>query len=101
MRPPLTTYPVMMITIILTVFTLWMSAYKADAGPGSNWERRQLNQPSPKLLLMEKRGRVTIYDGLTEDDVDQAMDEQFERINSMMFVRVRSDDDHGLDDGCD
>ena len=57
--------------------------------------RNILLNPSKSLLLAEDRGRVTIYDGLDAELVDHAMDEQFERIENMMFVGIR----HTLPDG--
>ena len=46
-----------------------------------------------------------IYDGLDEPVVDQALDQQFERIEHMMFVRTRHVTPAGTveveDDDCD
>ncbi len=102
MEPRFTSYPITAIVIVITIVTLWLSANRAEADTATKWERHQLHQPSPKLLQMEKRGRVTIYDGLDNSDVDRAMDEQFDRIGSMMFIHVRTNGDElDLDDGCD
>ena len=71
-------------------------------------ESYQLNvlfTPSDSILLAEAKGRVMIYDGLKSETVDQAMNEQYDRIESMMFVRtlnVQEDGDYEPeDDGCD
>jgi len=65
----------------------------AGAGAADTWQVRLLFDPPPSQLDAEARGRVMIYEGLTEAQVAQAMDEQFERIGSMMFVgTVRSDE---------
>jgi hypothetical protein len=80
----------------------------AAAAPGDesglNWEQTQLFNPSQALLLAEAKGRVTIYDGLYHTDVDRAMDQQFGRIDRMMFVRTKHRTDSGYvmeDDDCD
>ena len=55
------------------------------------------------LLLAEAKGRVMIYDGMPIDVVDRAMDEQFDRIDHMMFTRIRHPAPEGEeveDDGC-
>ncbi len=79
-----------------------------------DWQLRMLNQPSEAQLALEKKGRVFIYDGLTDAQVEQAVDQQFERMHSMMFVRTVVTDADGEsmtdpetgeliveDDGCD
>jgi len=45
-----------------------------------------------------------IYDELDEEDVERALDEQFDRIEHMMFTRIRHTEPDGAvsveDDGC-
>ncbi len=78
------------------------------------WQVRMLNQPSEAQLALEEKGRVFIYDGLTDVQVESALDQQFERMESMMFVRTvltevngekLTDPESGEvvveDDGCD
>lgn len=60
----------------------------SDAGALGRWQYEQLVRPSEAQLAMERQGRVNIYYGLRESDVDWALDTQFERIDSMMFVRM-------------
>jgi hypothetical protein len=64
-----------------------------------------LFEPPESMLLAEARGRVMIYDGLHSKTVNLAMDEQFDRIDNMMFTRIHHVEDNGEieieDDGCD
>ena len=63
--------------------------------------------PTSAQLRVEERGRVMIYDGLDNALVEHALDDQFDRIEHMMFIRTRQsssddedDDDSVEDDGC-
>lgn len=58
-------------------------------------ETRRLLSPTPAELASEERGRIYIYDGLRDVDVERALDEQFTRVEHMMFIRVKVTDDHG------
>ena len=88
----------------------------AGAGPvraAEGWQEKMLFNPSASQLDLEKRGRIMIYDGMTSTQVARALDTQFERIQSMMFVRtvvtdaegeIQRDQETGTvvveDDGC-
>ena len=52
-------------------------------------ELRRLFQPTSAELRQEQSSRVYIYDGLKEADIDRAMQEQFQRVDSMMLIRVK------------
>lgn len=78
-----------------------------------NWQMKQIHQPSQRLLDREARGFVNIYDGFTDKEVNKIMGQKFERIDNMMFIRMKhtdsqgdvlTDPDSGLaivdDDGC-
>jgi len=75
----------------------------SGAAPGG-YDENVLFNPSEAVLLAEAKGRVTIYDGLEHSVVDHALDTQFGRIESMMFVRTREtlpDGEVEVDDDCD
>jgi hypothetical protein len=78
------------------------------------WQMSLIYQPSQSTLDREGRGFVHIYDGFTDTQVNQIMDDKFERIDNMMFTSVKITDTEGAvlkdpmtgyelveDDGCD
>lgn len=80
--------------------------WSADAADGG-WQERRLMQPSKSQRLQEEKGTVFIYDGLELGTVQKAMDDHFDRIENMMFTRIRHLPPSGSgpamveDDGCD
>jgi hypothetical protein len=68
------------------------------------WQQRRLLEPTPAELAGEQSGRVFIYDGVRDTTVDRALDEQFDRIQSMMFIRTKQTNPEGevveYDDDC-
>jgi hypothetical protein len=60
-----------------------------------DWQVQRLMEPSPRDLEKERKGSVYIYDGLTEREVDTALNTQFSRIQNMMFVGTVKTDTHG------
>ena len=53
------------------------------------WELRRLNEPTERERAHERAGNVYIYDGLTDREVEQALNAHFERIEYMMFIGTR------------
>lgn len=96
----LTTVTQLATTILLTgVLILTSTLVFAD----DNYQHNALLNPGDSLLKAEARGRIMIYDGIHIAMVDKAMDEQFDRIDHMMFVRtLHQSDDGGVeaDDDC-
>ncbi len=88
---------------ILLASLLAMSATSALAT--DSFYQKTLFEPSDSILKAESRGRIMIYDSMDSETVDRAMDEQFDRIDNMMFVRthyIQASGDHYVDDdGCD
>ena len=87
----------------LTTLLLCSASLEVSAGDISEWDQRLLFDPPQSLMVAEARGRVTIYDGLPEATVDEAMDDQFDRIDYMMFTGMRYQTPEGeeiADDGC-
>jgi len=94
----------LMFTVLLLGTLLAPLARAADANDG--FQYNALFNPTTAQLRAEEHGRVMIYDGLDNAVVERALDEQFDRIEHMMFVRTRqsapdNDDEYTVeDDGC-
>ena len=64
-------------------------AVGTDTGlDGGSWQKNRLLHPTAGQRQREASGRVFIYDGLEYGTVEQAMDQHFGRIQSMMFTRI-------------
>ena len=90
--------------ICMTTLLLAGSA-QALAGEAGDYQLQRLLSPTPEQEKAERAGKVMIYDSLTQAQVNRAMDNQFPRIGSMMFVRTRYIDESGNEaveeDDCD
>lgn len=105
---------VTLLAVLALVFLVSAQVARGQAQPlDEDWQRQRLFNPTASDLEAERKGRVFIYDGLLDVDVERALNEQFDRIESMMFVGTvvteesgepATDEESGLllteDDGC-
>ena len=72
-----------------------------------DYQQRRLLAPTPAQRATEVRGGVYIYDSLEAGDVNTALDQHFDRMQNMMFIRIHHLPPTGAgpadveDDGCD
>jgi hypothetical protein len=81
--------------IVLAMLSVFSNSALAGDDPQQSWQLALLLSPGVHQYEMEHRGRVFIYDGLRDSDIEQAFDEQYDRIESMMFVNTVVTDDDG------
>ena len=88
-----------MIKSAIQATALTVSLAAMDAGTVradvNNWYLQQLFAPTDHQLAMERKGRIMIYDGLRDTDVERVLDTQFQRVGSMMFTGTVVTDDSG------
>lgn len=100
-----------MLLVIPTLLAGGVLAEGVGLPPGfADYQHRRLLAPTPAERRQEARGGIYIYDGMPTNVVDTAMDQAFERIDNMMFIRIRdlpatgaglAEDDDDSDDECD
>ena len=54
----------------------------------TEWQLRRLFDPTTQELERESKGHVFIYHHLPDTVVARALDEQFERVDAMMFTGI-------------
>jgi hypothetical protein len=59
------------------------------------WTLKRLFNPSARQLKMEQHQKIFTYIGLTDKQLDAAMDENFDRIQSFMIANVIVTDENG------
>jgi hypothetical protein len=84
---------------MLTLGVFFASA-SAESAPDidekyRNWQIKRLLSPDENQLKLERQGRVYIYDGLRDRDIHRALNEQFDRVESMMFIGTVITDEKG------
>lgn len=67
----------------------------AHATDVSEIELRRLFEPTQAELSAEQEGRIYIYDGLRDTDIQRALEEEFNRVENMMFIRTIKTDKEG------
>jgi len=72
---------------------LWCVAVDAHehanrVSPQDRYDLRRLMHPSAAELASEEKDKVHIYDSLEINEVNAALDQNFERIQNMMFIRI-------------
>jgi hypothetical protein len=80
---------------LLVILALLVPMGAVSAADISEIEKRRLFEPTDAEIDAEAAGRIYIYEGLSEADIDRAMDEEFERVENMMFIRVKKTDQNG------
>lgn len=90
--------------LIATSVVTSLALVSHQAMAAQDWQQRRVLSPTMHERTRERAGRIIIYDGLHETVVDEALDTQFDRIGSMMFVNVErtsADGEISEDDDCD
>ena len=104
------------LSIVIGLWLAWSGAASADETRVTleEWQLDLIYFPSASMLEREADGFVFIYDGLLDAEIEKILDDKFDRIEYMMFTRVRKTDPSGdpmidpdtgdemlVDDGCD
>ncbi len=87
----LQTWTFFILGMILNAAVWWATEVNGQ----ETWQLRRLHEPSDRELLSERQGSIVIYDGLKDSQVEKAMDEEYDRIRSMMFIRTVVTDNEG------
>ncbi|MDH5445929.1 MAG: hypothetical protein OEY52_10250 [Gammaproteobacteria bacterium] len=83
-----TFYCVAMALLLIPV-TQTSAAQSLNGEPSfMNWQLKRLFRPSEQQLQAEQNGFIFIYDGIKSNDVEKVMQEQFHRLDSMMFTGI-------------
>ena len=59
------------------------------------WQQRRLENPTAAEIQWERNNHVMIYEGMKDREVNHALDNHFNRVQSMMFVNTVVTDDNG------
>ena len=75
--------------ITKALFGMTLALSNTGIHAGDTYQYKVLFNPSEANLASEKRGRVMIYNGMKEEEVELAMENQFDRIENMMFINTQ------------
>lgn len=91
-----------------------ISVFADDENSVEQWQLTRLFSPTENDLKNEAKGKIFIYSGLKDIEVDRALDQNFHRMQSMMFIKTiitdlggkpKLDEKTGIvlaeNDGCD
>ena len=81
--------------ILLMVFSQQAGADEFAVNYSKLWQLKRLFSPSPRQVKMEQHQRIFTYIGLTDKEVDQALDQNFDRIESFMIANIVITDEQG------
>lgn len=85
--------------MLASIFMLGALPLDVEANPAQSnleqWQLRRLNDPSEHERMHERKGNVYIYEGLTDRDVEAALEKNFYRIEYMMFLGTLKTDPTG------
>ena len=76
----------------LLLILLCSAAYAGDL---YEIEKRRLFSPTSTERWAEASGKIYIYDGLRDLDIRHVMDQDFGRIENLMFIRTKKTDPNG------
>ncbi|MDH5355199.1 MAG: hypothetical protein OEY09_12220 [Gammaproteobacteria bacterium] len=77
--------------LIISLFLMASSSVYAT----DSYQQNVLFSPSDSILQSEAKGRIMIYDGLKNETIELALNEQFDRIDNMMFVNIEYEQEDG------
>jgi hypothetical protein len=83
------------ISCILAVSSITTSFAVLAESSAQKWQMSRLMQPSQGDLQREQQGHIMIYHGMTDKVVLSALDNNFDRIQSMMFTGTIITNDAG------
>ena len=73
----------------IDIYQNWMASQQIT------WQQRRLNYPTIEELQWERNNHIMIYENLTDQEVEHAVDKHFNRVQSMMFVNTVVTDHDG------